>query len=204
MSAMQMEKELNAEDILRFIESDHWNANYTVGVSEFCPYQEGRRIDAFYLNRWNRETKGYEIKVTRSDFLGDKKWQQYLKFCTWFSFVAPFGIIKKEELSEKVKQPTVAWQHRVSWRSPRDRRNPAGATKAVLFSDRGPGASVVSRAVRESPHNRARRHLGHEGQGHLYLLQGPWIPRDQGRGCHRALAAAGVVNKQQSCASFEK
>jgi hypothetical protein len=97
-----MHKELNAEDILRFIERDHWNSNYTVGVSEFCPYQEGRRLDAFYLNRWNRETKGYEIKISRADFLSDKKWQEYLKFCTWFSFVAPIGLIEKDELPEKI------------------------------------------------------------------------------------------------------
>ena len=94
--------ELNAEDIIRFIEKQSLNSAYDLVVSEFCPYQENRRIDLFYFKRWDRQTKGYEIKVNRSDFLNDKKWQEYLKFCTWFSFIAPLGIIKKEELPNKI------------------------------------------------------------------------------------------------------
>lgn len=93
---------INAEDILRFVERDGWHDHYDLGVSEFCPYHENRRIDMFYFSRWNRQTKGYEIKVNRNDFLQDKKWQEYLKFCTWFSFVAPEGVIKKEELPDKI------------------------------------------------------------------------------------------------------
>ncbi len=45
---------------------------------------------------------GYEIKVSRSDFLRDDKWRGYLPFCTDFSFVAPPGIISPDELPEEV------------------------------------------------------------------------------------------------------
>ncbi|KKN71721.1 hypothetical protein LCGC14_0417870 [marine sediment metagenome] len=93
---------LNAEDILRYLEKENWNTGYDLAVSEFCPYQESRRIDLFYFRRWDRQTRGYEIKVTRSDFLQDKKWQNYLKFCTWFSFVAPKGVIKLDELPDNI------------------------------------------------------------------------------------------------------
>lgn len=41
---------------------------------------------------------GYEIKVSRSDFLRDKKWQNYQKYCHEFYFVSPPGVIKIEDL----------------------------------------------------------------------------------------------------------
>lgn len=93
---------INAEDIVNFLKNSDFNSQFTVGVSEFCPYGEGRRLDMFYFNRWNRETRGYEVKVSRVDFLQDKKWESYLKFCSWFYFVAPEGIIKAEELPDKI------------------------------------------------------------------------------------------------------
>ena len=97
-----MKRELNADDIKNYLQYDNFNSNFSVGVSEFCPYGEGRRIDMFYFNRWNKETRGYEIKISRADFLQDKKWESYLKFCNWFYFVAPVGIIDPEELPESI------------------------------------------------------------------------------------------------------
>lgn len=47
-------------------------------------------------------TYGYEIKVSRSDFLRDKKWQEYLPVCSKFYFVCPEGIIKKADLPEGI------------------------------------------------------------------------------------------------------
>lgn len=45
---------------------------------------------------------GYEIKVSRSDFLQDAKWHLYLQYCNEFFFVVPKGLIKKDELPENV------------------------------------------------------------------------------------------------------
>lgn len=45
---------------------------------------------------------GFEIKVSRSDFLGDNKWPDYLPYCHEFSFVCPDGLIKPEELDNAV------------------------------------------------------------------------------------------------------
>jgi len=45
---------------------------------------------------------GYEIKVSRSDFMSDTKWPGYLNLCNEFYFVCPNGVIKPEELSKDV------------------------------------------------------------------------------------------------------
>jgi len=45
---------------------------------------------------------GYEIKVTRSDFLSDQKYPHYMETCNLFYFVAPKGLIKKDELPKRV------------------------------------------------------------------------------------------------------
>lgn len=45
---------------------------------------------------------GYEIKVSRSDFLRDEKWTAYLQQCHRFSFVCPKDLIKPEELPDGV------------------------------------------------------------------------------------------------------
>jgi hypothetical protein len=45
---------------------------------------------------------GYEVKVARSDFLGDRKWPGYLKYCNEFYFVCPPNVIKPEELGKDV------------------------------------------------------------------------------------------------------
>ena len=48
---------------------------------------------------WHRfKTIGYEVKVSRSDFLNDDKWKNYLLSCNEFYFVAPSGIIDKDEV----------------------------------------------------------------------------------------------------------
>lgn len=45
---------------------------------------------------------GYEIKVSRSDFLQDNKWHLYLQYCNEFFFVCPKGLIRKDELPDGV------------------------------------------------------------------------------------------------------
>ena len=62
------------------------------------------KLDAWAMSRsWaNPHTFGYEIKVSRSDFLSDNKWTQYLKYCSQFYFVAPAGVIKPDELPKRV------------------------------------------------------------------------------------------------------
>lgn len=59
------------------------------------------RLDVWAMKKsWaNPLSVGYEIKVSRGDFLQDNKWRSYLPCCNEFSFVAPKGLIKVDELS---------------------------------------------------------------------------------------------------------
>ena len=58
------------------------------------------RFDAVAIKQsWAKPCiMGYEIKVSRSDFLRDKKWQNYQKYCHEFYFVSPPGVVKIEDL----------------------------------------------------------------------------------------------------------
>lgn len=60
------------------------------------------RLDAWAMRRsWTApEITGYEIKVSRSDFLGDKKWPSYLPYCNYFSFVVAPGVCDPSEVPE--------------------------------------------------------------------------------------------------------
>lgn len=60
------------------------------------------RLDAWAMNRsWaNMTFSGYEIKVSRSDFLKDDKWPLYLGYVHLFYFVCPWGMIQPEETPE--------------------------------------------------------------------------------------------------------
>lgn len=59
-----------------------------------------QRLDAWAIKKsWSPPcAAGYEIKVERNDFLSDDKWLGYLPYCNEFSFVAPPGIIKADEV----------------------------------------------------------------------------------------------------------
>jgi len=63
-----------------------------------------RRFDALTIKKsWTDPcVTGYEIKVSRADFLGDEKWPNYLENCHRLYFACPKGMIKAEELDAKV------------------------------------------------------------------------------------------------------
>lgn len=63
-----------------------------------------RRLDAWVLLKtWSPiTTLGFEIKVSRSDFLNDKKLVDYLPLCHYLYVVAPKGMISAEELPSSV------------------------------------------------------------------------------------------------------
>lgn len=56
------------------------------------------RIDAAIVDVSKRWIRGFEIKLTRSDFLRDEKWQTYTEFCSSLSIVCPEGLIRQEEV----------------------------------------------------------------------------------------------------------
>lgn len=51
-------------------------------------------LDAWVMPfSWTKPIRGYEIKVSASDFRRDRKWIGYLKYCNLFYFVCPWGVI---------------------------------------------------------------------------------------------------------------
>lgn len=67
-------------------------------------FQNHLRLDGLSIARsWvNPVVTGYEIKVSRSDFMQDDKWHMYLDYCNMFYFVCPTGLIQPEELPENI------------------------------------------------------------------------------------------------------
>jgi hypothetical protein len=96
-----------AREILNLLAAKHRNDVF-VPECKFGPTQMtstcSGRFDAFVMPRsWAHFTTiGYEIKVSRRDFLADQKWEQYLDHCHEFSFVAAPGVIQVAELPATV------------------------------------------------------------------------------------------------------
>ncbi len=60
-------------------------------------------LDALAVRKsWvHQELVGFEIKTSRSDFVGDDKWPEYFKLCHRFYWTCPRGLIKPSEVDAK-------------------------------------------------------------------------------------------------------
>lgn len=63
---------------------------------------------SFRMDAWAMRTSysrpaiwGYEVKVSRRDFVQDNKWSEYLDHCNEFYFVSPSGVIDPSEVPEE-------------------------------------------------------------------------------------------------------
>lgn len=67
-------------------------------------FSEHLRLDGWALLRtWSPPTSiGYEVKVSRSDWLNDRKFMAYKSLCHQLYVVAPDGVVKDGELPEEV------------------------------------------------------------------------------------------------------
>jgi len=93
---------VNAADISRILQARHADA---VCIPECKMGPSGSRVlDLWVMAKsWSPwRTIGYEIKVTRSDFLRDTKWPEYLDVCHELYFAAPPKVIDPGELQEGV------------------------------------------------------------------------------------------------------
>ena len=76
------------------------------------------RIDAILIDTEKHWIRGFEIKVSHSDFVNDEKWQLYSKFCSSLSIVCPWGLIEAKELDKPYgllwisRNGTYEWQRR--------------------------------------------------------------------------------------------
>lgn len=57
---------------------------------------------AIYKSWSHPQIRGYEIKVSRGDFLRDAKYSQYIPYFHEFYFVTPAGMVQRQEVEENI------------------------------------------------------------------------------------------------------
>lgn len=104
---------VRADEILYALAKKHQNsvrqpAGFFTQVRN-GPTQQARRgelriIDGLAIRKsWTHpHIIGYEVKVSRADFVGDTKWMDYLPMCHELYFACPSGLIKPEEVGDVV------------------------------------------------------------------------------------------------------
>jgi len=104
-------KKITAKNILALLENKHADDIFVPECKNGQTWNtHHKRLDAWAMKKSYSKPGmfGYEIKVSRSDFLGDEKWTEYLPLCNYFYFVAPSDVIAKNEISDGAGLLTVA------------------------------------------------------------------------------------------------
>lgn len=92
---------ITSNDILKLLSEKHSEDVFVPECKDGSTWFGSHfRLDAWVMNRsWTKlKFTGYEIKVSRSDFLKDDKHQEYMKLCNEFYFVVPKGICSVDEI----------------------------------------------------------------------------------------------------------
>lgn len=93
---------MTAETIIDLLRAKHADAIFVTECKNGPTQGIGghARLDAWVMPKsWsNPAIIGYEVKVSRSDFINDNKWRGYLFCCNQFYFAAAPGIIDPKEL----------------------------------------------------------------------------------------------------------
>lgn len=71
------------------------------------------RFDLIRIDPHRQYVRIFEFKSCRADFVSDKKWQKYLKYCHTFTFVCPKEVIKKEDLPAGIG---LLWIYQWKWK----------------------------------------------------------------------------------------
>lgn len=96
---------MRADLILRILQQRHrrdlWLTEVKDGPSTLA---QTSRLDALAIKKsWTQPRfVGYEVKISRSDFLRDDKWVTYLPVTHQFSFACPWDLIQPDELPPEV------------------------------------------------------------------------------------------------------
>lgn len=96
---------MNAQDIISLLATKHARDIFVPQCKDGPSWGGGPSImDAWAMKRsWaNPLTIGYEVKISRRDFLADDKWHGYLDYCNEFYFVCPSGLIDPAEVRADV------------------------------------------------------------------------------------------------------
>lgn len=97
-----MATKLNADAIVSLLASRHREDVFVPECKNGSSQGSHLRMDAWAMAKsWaHPRTWAYEVKVSRSDFQRDNKWQGYLQYCNEFYFACPSGLIKPEEVPD--------------------------------------------------------------------------------------------------------
>lgn len=99
---------MNSGDLIKLLRVRHRDDIFATEVPEGSKHRDGGSgrgyLDAWAAKKsWSQNmTFGYEIKVTRRDFMQDEKWHNYRGCCDQFYFVCPWGLIDPQETGEGV------------------------------------------------------------------------------------------------------
>ncbi len=91
---------MTAKDVIKLLQSRH---SKDVFFSEIAvDGRESKRMDGWALkpSYTQKLVTGYEVKVSRSDFLQDNKMYEYMGYCNQMYLVAPAGVCRLEEIPE--------------------------------------------------------------------------------------------------------
>lgn len=105
---MATNEKITAFDIKKALSEKHdkdfFLTEVKSGSTWMSQHGEMKRLDGLAIRKsWTRTCfTGYEIKVSRSDFLRDAKFYTYEELCNELYIVCPKGMIRREELSEAV------------------------------------------------------------------------------------------------------
>lgn len=93
---------MSADKIKKLLEIRHRDDVFVTECNTGSTSGGYNRLDAWAMRKsWSKPlTIGFEIKVSRQDFLRDDKWPNYLPYCNEFYFVAPHGLIDPDEVPE--------------------------------------------------------------------------------------------------------
>ncbi len=95
---------VTAKDIVNKLAEKHWQDVFVAECKDGSSGGGHLRMDAWVMKKsWaNPLTIGYEVKVSRQDFLNDEKWRGYLPYCNEFYFVCPSGLIQPDEIGDGI------------------------------------------------------------------------------------------------------
>lgn len=96
---------VSALEIKKALAKKHGNREFFITECKTGPTGRGMlQFDglAIYKSWAHPNIVGYEIKISRSDFLRDAKYTRYMPYCHEFYFVTPTGMVQRQEVEENI------------------------------------------------------------------------------------------------------
>lgn len=100
--------QVNSTDIKTALAKKHWREFFLTecksGSTWLTPKGDMKILDALAIRKsWTNQCfTGYEVKISRGDFLRDAKFYTYEELCNCLYVVCPKGMIERTELPESV------------------------------------------------------------------------------------------------------